>query len=87
MHVCNHPTHIHARIKPVKRTYEPGMKVSYDPVSKRVVVAFRGRITVLAQDYETEAEGTKAGELHCRTHGWSPNDQVNASPKRMRTLF
>ncbi len=31
----------------LKPEYETGMKVVYDPHSKRVVVSFRGRITVL----------------------------------------
>lgn len=88
MHAAGHTiAHVHAKIKPVKRTYEPGMKISYDAVSKRVIVAFRGRITVLSGTFETEAEGTEAGEFHCRTHGWKPNDHAHADAKRVRTLF
>jgi hypothetical protein len=80
-------THVHAKITPVKRSYEPGMKVSYDAGSKRVVVAFRGRIKVLPGTFETEGAGTEAGEFHCRTQGWKPNDQAHADAKRVRSLF
>ena len=56
----------------MKNTYEIGMKINYDPVSKRAVVAFRGRITVLPIAYETESEAFAAGESHCRSLGWAP---------------
>lgn len=88
MHACSHTiTHVHAKIKPVKRSYEPGMKISYDAVSKRVVVAFRGRITVLSGTFETEKEATEAGEFHCRTHGWRPSDQTHTTANRVRSPF
>lgn len=88
MHAAGHSiTHVHAKIKPVKRSYEPGMKVSYDPASKRVVVAFRGKITVLPGTFETEIEGTEAGEVHCRLHGWQPSDKIHAAAKRVRSVF
>lgn len=54
------------------RAYEPGMKITYDPSSQRVVVIFRGRITVLPDLYETESAALKAGESHCRRLGWAP---------------
>lgn len=69
----------------MKRSYEPGMKISYDPSSKRVVVAFRGRITVLPDTFDSEALGTEAGEFHCRSHGWSPADHTGKIS--LRTLF
>lgn len=71
----------------MKRSYEPGMKVSYDSDSKRVVVAFRSRITVVPGTFETEAEGIAAGEFYCRTHGWRPSDQTHATAKRVRSPF
>ena len=66
-------------------TYETGMKVNYDSTSKRVVIAFRGRITVLPGNYATEDEAVKAGELFCRTHGWVPSDpsQRKNSPRSL----
>lgn len=63
------------------------MKISYDATSKRVVLAFRGRITVLPGTFETEAEGTEAGEFHCRTLGWKPHDQARDAARRVRSLF
>jgi len=59
----------------MKNVYEPGMKITYDPVSRRVVVSFRGRITVLPVFCRTEAEAIVAGEAHCRTQGWVPTTQ------------
>lgn len=69
------------------KTYEPGMKIKYDPRSKRVVVAFRGRITVLPGEHDTEALGIAAGEAHCRTHGWDPSPNQHAGHRRVRSLF
>ena len=87
MHTTPHfITHIHAKIKPVKRSYEPGMKVTYDASSKRVIVAFRGRISVLPDAYESEAQGTAAGEFHCRTLGWNPQARPHQA-RPFRALF
>jgi hypothetical protein len=58
------------RSSPPKADYETGMKVVYDRLSKRVVVSFRGRITVLPESFEQEAEAVKAGENYCKQHGW-----------------
>jgi hypothetical protein len=63
----------------VKAGYEPGMKVNYDPNSKRVIVAFRGRIIVLPDLAETEAAGIAAGESYCRVHGWSPAERKSGT--------
>ena len=52
--------------------YEMGMKVFYDPLSLRVVVSFRGRITVLPEVFEAEADAIAAAEQHCRGQGWNP---------------
>lgn len=71
----------------MKRTYEPGMKVSYDPTSKRVIVAFRGRITVLPGTYESETLAVEGAEAHCRLLGWKPNGAVGSETRSLRTLF
>ena len=62
-----------------KSEYEAGMKVFYDPLSNRVVVSFRGRITVLPDAYENETEAVAAGERHCRQNGWIPQDDETAT--------
>lgn len=56
------------------------MKVNYDPESKRVIVAFRGRITVLPDPVDGEAAALKVGEAYCREHGWTP-DRKNGGRK------
>ena len=63
------------------------MKVTYDPASKRVVVAFRGRITVLPESYESEATGVNAGEAHCQRLGWNPEQAKVAGKKFFRSMF
>ncbi len=68
----------------MKPTYEPGMKVTYEPRSKRVVVAFRGRITVLPDPCETEAQAVAAGEAYCRRAGWNPADPAMDGQKLLR---
>jgi hypothetical protein len=60
----------------MKTPYEPGMKVSYDAVSHKVTVAFRGRVTILPGQFETQDQADWAGENYCRHHGWHP-----ATPK------
>ena len=66
-----------------KPEYETGMKVFFDPQSQRVVVSFRGRITVLPGTYENEADAVKAGEHHCRQNGWIPEkDKSGAGVRR-----
>jgi hypothetical protein len=77
---------VHAKPYPVKSTYEPGMKISYDKISKRVVVAFRGRITVLPETYDVEETGIAAGEGHCRHLGWRPLERVKPA-RQLRSLF
>jgi len=73
-------------VAPMKSAYEPGMKISYDPVSMRVVVAFRGRITVLPQTCITEAEAIALGESHCRHFGWKAADHEKKS-RKFRSLW
>jgi hypothetical protein len=67
-------------------SYEAGMKITYDATSKRVVIAFRGRITVLPGTYESEGEAIGAGELFCRRQGWVPIDPGKRK-KPPRTLW
>jgi hypothetical protein len=68
-------------------TYEPGMKITYDQTSKKVVVAFRGRITVLPEICETEEDGLKAGEKFCRGQGWKPDEQGKPKKTFFKSLF
>jgi hypothetical protein len=56
----------------VGKVYETGMKITYEPRSKTVIVAFRGRLQVLSGPYENESEALAAGEAYCRLKGWSP---------------
>ena len=77
--------HTDKRVHPVKSTYETGMKVTYDPTSKRVVVAFRGRIIVLPGTYDSASTGISAGESRCRELGWNPN--FSGKKKSFRSLF
>lgn len=62
----------------MRASYEHGMKITYDAVSRRVVVAFRGRIFVLQDRYDTEQAGVAAGESQCRRLGWQPQDAGKA---------
>ena len=52
--------------------YETGMKVTYEPRSRTVIISFRGRLMVLPGRYATEGEGVSAGESYCRLQGWRP---------------
>lgn len=70
----------------MKRGYEPGMKITYDPKSKRVVVAFRGRITVLPDLFENEELAIAGGEHHCRLLGWNAQDK-ETSKRKLRSLW
>jgi hypothetical protein len=64
----------HARAK--TNDYETGMKVTYEPRSQTVIVAFRGRLQVLPGRYPSESEGLTAGESFCRVRGWRPERQT-----------
>lgn len=70
----------------MKPAYEPGMKIAYDPVSHRIVVSFRGRITVLPDTANTQDEATSVGEKFCRQHGWKPED-VRPRGVKIRSLW
>ncbi|MGV1794354.1 MULTISPECIES: hypothetical protein [unclassified Rhizobium] len=53
--------------------YEDGMTVFYDPVSKTVIVAFRGKTTILKGPFESLRAGVAAGEDLCAELGWRSN--------------
>ncbi|MBY4593410.1 MULTISPECIES: hypothetical protein [Rhizobium] len=55
--------------------YEDGMTVFYDPVSKTVIVVFRGKTTILKGPYESARSGVAAGEDLCVKLGWRSNDR------------
>ncbi len=57
-----------------KPEYETGMKIVYDAATRRVVVSFRARVSVLPGTHDTESEAVKAGEAYCRQHGWKPDE-------------
>ena len=61
--------------------YETGMKITYDFVSKRAVLSFRGRLVVLPATFETEAEAKASAESYCRRHGWNPASNAFRAPK------
>ncbi len=71
----------------MKATYEPGMKVTYERATKRAIVAFRGRITVLTDAFDSEDKAIAAAEAHCRHLGWNPKDQETPSKRHFRSLF
>ncbi|MHB1205519.1 MAG: hypothetical protein ACYCZX_08130 [Rhodospirillaceae bacterium] len=56
----------------IKPEYETGMKVLYDPHSKRAAAFFRGRHIALPTAHEDEATAVAAGERLCRGLGWIP---------------
>ncbi|WEZ85531.1 hypothetical protein P6U16_26125 (plasmid) [Rhizobium sp. 32-5/1] len=53
--------------------YEPEMTIIFDVLSKIVFVSFRGRDTMLGP-FQSQQEGIKAGESHCRSLGWIDSD-------------
>jgi hypothetical protein len=54
------------------------MKITYERESRRVIVSFRGRLTVLPDLYSTREEAVSAGESYCRRQGWIANRASNA---------
>lgn len=50
--------------------YEPGMRITYDPKTKRARVAFRGRLVELPAEFDNERDAVRAGEDHCKRNGW-----------------
>ncbi len=71
----------------MSNVYEPGMTITYDASSKRVVIAFRGRIAVLPGTFDTEAMGKAAAETHCMKLGWNPANRAERNGGRLRTVF
>jgi hypothetical protein len=63
------------------RHYEPGMNFTYDEVSGKVSVAFRGRVTVLSATYATENYARAAAESYCKRQGW--NGKENSDPRSL----
>ncbi len=65
--------------------YEPEMTIIFDVLSKLVFVSFRGRETMLGP-FQSQYEGIRAGESHCRSLGWmncdmqTPGDEEPAPP-------
>ncbi|MCS4096290.1 hypothetical protein [Rhizobium sp. BK176] len=53
--------------------YEDGMTVFYDPVSKTVILVFRGVTTILKGPFESARSGVSAGEDLCTKLGWRSN--------------
>ncbi|MBY5390429.1 MULTISPECIES: hypothetical protein [Rhizobium] len=50
--------------------YEYGMTVFYDPVTKNVIVVFRGETTILEGPFQELRTGITAGEKLCEELGW-----------------
>ncbi|ULJ81697.1 hypothetical protein MF410_30085 (plasmid) [Rhizobium sp. C104] len=46
-----------------------------NPVSKTVIVVFRGKTTILKGPYESARSGVAAGEDLCVKLGWRSNDR------------
>lgn len=63
----------------MKHAYETGMKITFEPRSRTVMVKFRGRLTVLPGQFGSEGEAVSAGETFCRQCGWRPAP-VRAAP-------
>jgi hypothetical protein len=68
----------------VPKNYETGMKVVFDEKSKAVSVTFRGRRHELKGPFESECEGIKAGQNHCRKLGW---DCSSPDPRTGRSIL
>ena len=67
--------------------YETGMKVTFEPRSKAVIVNFRGRVTMLPETYASEAEALLAGEAFCRRNGWRPAPPRLGPPAKLRSAW
>lgn len=63
--------------------YEDGMTVFYDPLSKTVIVVFRGETTMLKGPFENARSGVAAGEDLCVKLGWRSN-APNTEPSKDR---
>lgn len=53
-------------------SYENGMSVSYEEVSRTLTIFFRGKLKEIKMPATTtQAEARKAGEEYCRSLGWN----------------
>jgi hypothetical protein len=50
--------------------YEIAMALVFDPISKGVVISFRGKITFLVGPFADRKAAIRAGEDACRRLGW-----------------
>ena len=71
----------------LKRLYEAGMRITFEPRSGSVVVRFRGRVTVLPGVFGSEDQAVDAGETFCRQHGWRPTPLRAAPAVVLRTAW
>ena len=60
-------------------TYEPGMRISLDPHTHKVMVAFRGRTVELPWRCDTREQAAHAGEAYCWQRGWRPSAKATAA--------
>lgn len=56
-------------------TYEPGMTVMFDVVTKSVLVEFRMNFVTLDGPFANRQSGIRAGEAYCRKQGWNDGAQ------------
>jgi hypothetical protein len=57
--------------------YEPGMEIAFDPETRKVTVAFRGRVRTFPTMLDNEADVRRAAEAYCRERGWNPSGEAN----------
>jgi hypothetical protein len=73
------------------KQYEPGMRITFDPATKRARVAFRGRLIELPGSFDTELDAVRAGEEHCKRNGWverpEPTNAESLLKHRKTTRF
>jgi hypothetical protein len=54
-------------------SYEEGMQLVFDLLTRTVVVSFRGQIEMLGP-FNDQKEAVSAGEKYCRDRGWIDGD-------------
>ena len=62
-------------------SYEPGMRITHDRITKKVTLTFRGRMIDLPWRCETPEQAAHAGEAYCWQRGWRPKSE----PARSRS--
>ena len=50
--------------------YEQGMSITFDIISKSVMISFRDREHTLPGPYLNQKEAVQAAEKFCLEHGW-----------------